>query len=328
VALATLLLGLLAADRLLAWYAVAHFVPEQRLAEAVRHGDGCVVIAGDSRMVAGVNERVVESALRSEGKDWCVASIAVGALPIHGIRVAFREYLRRGGKPRLLVLGASEDTLLQPESPPDPSSFVGNEAVSLTWSEVGDVFRLYPAFPWGSVGDFDQGARFLLARSTGLGSYASLVWQKAQAAQDRLTGRTQSGNRFGALGDMEALGRRMEATAREQLAQSLREPESHRLHSALTDIEARARDVRASFVLVELPMPEAYRRAVTETETGRRYLAWLRERTSAQGGTFLDMTHPAWLGPEHFADFIHLNAGGAERFSTDLGRAVARLEAP
>jgi hypothetical protein len=327
-ALATALLALLAADRLLDWRARRSFIPEQRMSEALSRGSGCVLVAGDSRMVAGVNERVMEHALRANGRNWCVASIAIGALPIHGVRVAFREYLERGGMPRMLVLGASEDSLLAGTAAPDPSALIGNEAVSLAWSEPSDVRRLYPDFPWGNLRAFDQGLRFLVARSSGLGSYASLVWQKVQAEQDRVTGRARASNRFGALDDMEALGHRMEATAREQLSQTMQRPPSARLHPALLDIEDRARVRRIRFVLAELPMPAAYRSAVTETEAGRRYLEWLRERTAARGGSFIDLTRPNGIGPRHFADFVHLNTSGAERFSIELANAIARLEPP
>jgi hypothetical protein len=296
------------------------------MAEAIRRGSGCVVAAGDSRMVAGVSEPALRAALAAEGKHWCVASIAVGALPIHGIRTVFREYLRRGGEPRFLVLGVSEDTLLKSPVPPDPASFVGNEAIALTWSEAGDVFELYPDFPVGSVRAFDQGFRFLAARTTALGSYASLVWQKVHALQNRVTGPAQRSNSFGALADMEALGRRMEANARERLTDTMRQPAASRLDPAFLDLEERARACRARLVLVALPMPEAYRQAVTESEPGGRYRSWLGERLPAQGAAFVDLTHPGWLRPESFADFIHLNADGAARFSTDLARVVARSQ--
>jgi hypothetical protein len=320
------LLSLIACDRLLARYALGHFIPEQRMRAALEAGPGCVVLAGDSRMVAGIELDTVKRGLEVGGRDDCVASIAIGALPIHGISVAVREYLRRGGRPRTLVLGASEDTLLPRAIPPDPTGFAGNEAISLAWSEAGDVGRLYPGFPFENVLVFDDGLRFSLARLTGFGTYASLVWQKVQAVQDRVSGRPRATNAFGAVADMDVLAEKMQATALGRLARTMSEPEPNRLDRAYSDIERRAQDAGAHFVVVELPMPDRYRDSVTESDAGRGYRAWFGERVARRAGTFIDLTQPAWRTPAVFGDFLHLNADGARHFSLDLGQALARLE--
>ncbi len=316
-------LSVVACDRALARYAPDHFIPEQRMRAAVAAGAGCIVAAGDSRMVAGVDLGDFTQALRDAGRTECAASIAIGALDINGIRVAVREYLRRGGKPNTLVLGVSEDTLIPAEAPRDPSSFTGNAVINLAWSDASDLSRLYPRFPGADVREFDSGLRFLLARKSGFGTYDSLIWQKVQTVQDRLLGRPKETNAFGAGVDMAALAGKMQATAQRRLAQTLAKPEEARLDADYADIERRVHDAGAHLVVVELPMPEGYRRTVTDSEVGQRYLAWFRERVTRRGGTFVDMTHRAWLSAAMFADFLHLNATGAHRFSEDLGHALA-----
>jgi hypothetical protein len=325
IAVATLGLSLFVCDRLLAWYAPSHFVPEARMQEALARGPDCIVFAGDSRMVAGFDENELRAGLAEHGGTGCVATIAIGALRIQGIAVAIREYQRRGGRPRAIVLGASEATLLRSETPADPGEFIGNEAILLSWSRASDVERLYPGFPWENVRAFDQGLRFHFARSTALGTYLSLAWQKVQAAQDRLTGQVRATNAFGAVSDMEASGRQMQAAAGSLLAGALLRPEPERLDPAFHEIEALARAQQAKLVVVELPMPESYRRSVSDTADGRRYQSWVTRHLSERDAAFIERPHPETLRPEHFADFVHLNGAGARQFSRELGRELGTL---
>jgi len=323
VALATLVLGLLGVERALAWYGPRHFVPELRLEQALGSPSQCVVLVGDSRMVAGYDEAALVQGLKTHGRDACVKTIAIGALRIPGLAIAVREYLERGGKPSLVVLGASEDTLLAREEPFDPGTFVGNEAALLSWSHRDDVRRLYPEFPFGSPLAFDQGFRFLVARSSAFGTYLSLAWQKVQAFQDRVTGRAQASNVFGALSDMEARGRAMQRVARAELALALERPESERLDPWFAYLEENVHAAGASLLIVELPMPSSYRRTITQSLEGQRYLDWLESRMARRGDRLVDLATPEWLDPADFADFVHLNQAGARRFSTELGIRLA-----
>jgi hypothetical protein len=323
-ALAIFFVAGLACDRLVARSFPHHFIPEQRMSAALASGSGCIVTAGDSRMVAGVDLEVLERTLRKAGRNECTANIAIGALPIHGISVALREYLRRGGKPEVLVLGLSEDMLIPLKDAPDPSRFVGNDAISIAWSDAADVRRLYPGFPFANVREFDDGLRFLLARQSALGSYDSLISYKVQTLQERLLGRAKATNNvFGADSDMDALAEQMQSRAQRQLANTLTLPDEIRLDPDFSEIERRVREVGARLVVVELPMPERYRTRVTESDAGRRYLAWFSKRLADRGERFVDLTHPTWLEPSVFRDFLHLNSEGARLFSADLGRALA-----
>jgi hypothetical protein len=322
IALGTFVLALALCDRMLAWYAPRHFIPEARLEAALAKGPGCVVVAGDSRMVAGFDRGELEQALAEKSPAPCLATMAIGALRIQGMQVALREYVERGGRPQLIALGAAEETLLGTAEPLDPAAFIGNEAILLAWSHASDVLAFFPGFPFENVHRFDQGLRFLLARSTAFGTYLSLAWQRIQAFQDRLTGRPLAVNAFGALADMEASGRRMEAAAPPLLESALSRPEPERLDPAFGAILALTRAVNARLVVVELPMPASYRQHVTNAPAGTRYLTWLDAYLRTQGATWVNLTHPPWLSPEHFADFVHLNAEGARLFSRDLGRAI------
>jgi len=330
ISLGVLALGLVAANLALGRHATRHFVPAQRMQQAVAQGRGCVVVAGDSRMAAGVDDAVLANELRRRNVSPCVANISIGALQLPGIAVAIREYLHRGGAPRAVVLGISLERLLPAGAPVDASAFIGNEAISLGWSESGDVDLLFADGWLASPAAFDRRFRFATARRTALGSYLSLGWQKVQAAQDVVTGaRAQPRNQFGALGEMSAYGARMEEDARARLARALSRPEAQRLDpwfGALED-ELAARHVPLLFV--EVPMPASFRRAVTSTDQARLFREWLVARLGARGESAIDLSSPDWLGDEYFPDHLHLSPRGAALFSTALGEQVAgKLTAP
>jgi hypothetical protein len=325
VALATLVVGLVVVERGLAWYGPRHFIPERRMQQAVAGRPGCIVMAGDSRMVAAYDREALLAGLRAGGRDECVDTVAIGALRIPGLAIAVRQYLDRGAKPKLMVLGASEDTLLARPEPYDPSTFVGNEATLLSWSRPGDVVRLYPDFPANDPRAFDQGFRFLVLRSNAFGQYLSLAWQKIQTFQDRVTGRTEAGNVFGALSDMEARGRAMELAARQDLVRALERPEAERLDPWFSHLERRVQNAGSRLFVVELPMPASYREGITLSPNGRRYLAWLARRLERNGGALIDLASPKLFEPSDFADFVHVNEAGARRFSHDLGLELAKI---
>src|SRR5436190_22382431 len=93
---ATAAVGLVAADRLLGWYGQRHFLPEQQMQAALSGGDGCILILGDSRMAAGLNQPVLHQALSQRGADRCIADLAIGATDVSGAFVAARHYLAAG----------------------------------------------------------------------------------------------------------------------------------------------------------------------------------------------------------------------------------------
>src|SRR5262245_36808124 len=98
---------LIAAERTLAYFAPRFFLPTRKMEAALAQGPGCIVVLGDSRMEAGVDEASLSEALISSGHSSCVAKLTLGGVPLEGQVVALREYLRRGGKPRAVVLGIS-----------------------------------------------------------------------------------------------------------------------------------------------------------------------------------------------------------------------------
>jgi hypothetical protein len=324
--LATLALALFAIDRVFAWYAPNHYIPEARLRAALAAGDRCVTLVGDSRVVAGYDAAALGQGLSTTGSSGpCSANIAIGALKVSGMAVALREYLSRGGAPRLIVVGNAADTLLAPEQPADPASFIGNEAVQLAWSRPSDVHILYPGFPTTNVLAFDQGFRFSVARSTALGTYLSIAWQKVQVLQDRAAGLQQKVNTFGALADMDAYGKNLEQAARARLAKIMAGPEAERLDRSFLEIERHARAAGARLIVVELPMPPRFQRAVTGTPEARSFRSWLAGRLSRERGILIDLSEPEWLRPEHFGDVLHLNEQGAALFSDALGHEIARF---
>ncbi len=301
-------------------YARNHFVPNMTLRRAEAAGRGCLVTLGDSRMAAGIDASALHDALRSRGVDICVAPLAVGALPISGQAMAVRRLVRDGGKPAWVVLGASTGTLLDEDSP-DPSALSGNRAAELAWSEPSDLDRYYPGFPFANL---DRGARFAFARSNALSTYASVMWLKTQAVQDRLIGSGQkvASNRFGMLSDMEALVAIFRTDALKKLAASNAHYRLDRWFELLRDVSHQA---GAHLLVIEVPMRTTYRAEVVDSVVGRRYRRWLQGALARSGDLFLDMSAPESVTDQDLSDGIHLNEAGAKAFSAELGGKLAPL---
>jgi hypothetical protein len=298
-------------------YVPARYIPERTLRAALEAGDRCVVTLGDSRMVAGVNAAVVKSGLEQRGRPSCLAELAIGGGSIHVQYLAFRRYLEAAPAPRLLVLGVSVDSLLAPERPADPESMIGNEALALGWSQVEDVWLLYPGFP---ARHFDPGMRFLFHRSTYLTSYGSLLWAKTRALQDRLVGSGRSPqNRFGLVSDMETLADELRDKAARRLSDF---PSRASLHPAFRELLRRAHAHRVKVLVVEVPMPPAHRASLHESGKLELVRAAIREMVRASGGTYDDLGSSPWAEDRFFSDSLHLDGNGALRFSADLAARV------
>jgi hypothetical protein len=320
----TAVAALVAGDRLLAWYGHRHFVPEQQLQTALAAGDGCLLILGDSRMAAGLDEATLHDALSRQGADRCIANLAIGATDVSGAFLAARRYLSGGRNPAVAVLGKVDDSLLDPD--PDrtgPRMMVGNNALHLVWTTPGDVFAEVNGFPFASVAAFDDGFRFLIARATGLGRYQSLVSVRVQHMQDRLTGADRgSQNRFGQFADMAALERDLRERAAGRLTAATKDPGDRTAwFDRLVDV-LRSRGAR--IVVVELPMPAAYRRRISESAAAVEYRRSFTASLAARGAAYVDLGRASWVDDALFADALHLNAAGAARFSRDLGDELSR----
>jgi hypothetical protein len=78
-------------------------------------------------------------------------------------------------------------------------------------------------------------------------------------------------------------------------------------------------------VLVEVPMPAEYRKAVTLSPDGQALRAWLAGQCAGDGGLFVDLSDAPALGltDDDFPDHLHLGPEGARRFSRFLGERLA-----
>jgi hypothetical protein len=320
----TFVLALAAAGVALGGYVRRHFPPTQAMEAAVAAGDGCVVVFGDSRTEAAFDAKALRRGLGRE--DRCVVGLALGGTEIAGHFFTAREYLERGRKPALVVLGMVGDSLLGPETAPRPEDLVGNNVIHFQWSRAGDVADDVPGFPLRDIGAFDAGFRWLADRATPFGRYASLVAVRTQAFTHRLTGRADTQrNRFGPLFEMTALEGGLRARAPERLAAALRGPEAERLGRWFPRIERIVSWRGASLLVVELPMRRLYRDKVTDLPDAVAYRAWI----AAHVPGWLDLSHAPFVDDALFADALHLGPAGAELVSEEMGRrAAAMLQAP
>jgi hypothetical protein len=308
--LGVFVIALAEADATLARYAQRHYGPNKTLSEAVAAGDGCIVTIGDSRMAAGIDAEALRSAI---GDGACVASLGIGAIGIEGQSLALRRYIEASRTPRVVVLGGGP---ILPSDPIDPSKMVGNVAVELAWSKPGDVGALFPGFPFESL---DAGLRFSLERTNAIESYASVVWEKMQLWQARLTGAaTRPSNRFGLVEDMQGLAGAFASNAVDELERWSGRWQEGAWFDA---IDAATRRAGATLVVVHVPMVTTYRGRVNALPQWKAYEAWLAADLGRKHDVYVDLS--ASVDDGLFADGVHLGGQGARVFSTLLGRTVA-----
>lgn len=308
----------------LGWYARRHHLPEQRMSQALSEGDGCIVVAGDSRMDAATDVAALRAGLRAAGNDdRCVVELSLGAVDVGGVALTVRRYLAHGPKPAMFVVGKAGDSLVSGFEPVQPEEMIGNNAVHLTWSRARDVLADVPGFPLGSVGAFDSGFRRLLAGATSLGQYQSLISAKTQALGASLThaGGAER-NRFGALGDMAGLETGLRERAPGRLSAAMGAPPARRLGPWFEEIAAALAERKIPFVVVELPMPASYRTGVMDTPLARSYQAWFAAELPRWGGRLLDLSREEWVTDGLFDDGLHVSPKGAALVSFELGRRV------
>ncbi len=325
----TCLLGLATAGLALRAYAAKHFLPRQHMDEALAAGDGCVLFLGDSRMEAAFDAEAFHRGLRAVGPDRCHASLAVGATDIAGHFVTAREYLARGRRPAIAVLGIAGDSLLGPETAPRPEQLVGNNVIHFEWTRPGDVFDEVPGFPFADIAAFDAGFRYLADQATPFGRYQSLVAVKTQALTSRLTGRVPTErNRFGALADMAELADELRARARARLASVMSGPEPERLGRWFPRTLQLLERSGVRVVVVELPMRRLFREQVTDLPQMVAYHAWLRDELARRGARWLDLSHAPFVDEALFADALHMGPAGAAHASEEIGRFVGEVQRP
>jgi hypothetical protein len=261
---------------------------------------------------------VLRQALGRRGLPTGVADLSVGAVGLAGQTVMTREYLSRAPAPALFVLCIAADSPFATESK-DPSAWVGNEAVIEVWSRPGDLFVHYPDFPRRR---FDSGLRFLAARTNSFQTYGSLVWQRVQIAQDRLAGgREKAVNRFGGVEDMARMGADWQRSGERAFARP--DGDDDWPLNPWFDVLRRELVRRGmTLVVVEMPMPEYFRRSVTRGAGARRFRAWLADRLRRDGGGFIDWSDPDWIADGDFDDAVHLNPAAAVRVAERLADAL------
>ena len=310
----------------LGWYGARHHLPQHQMADAWRAGDGCFLFLGDSRMVAAFDARALHRELRRSRNDRCLIQLAIGATDIGGAYLTAREYLSHGQTPLAAVIGKVGDSLLG-SVPTRPEEMIGNNAIHLTWSHADDVFAEVPGFPLSGIDAFDAGFRFIVARATALGRYQSLVSIKVQRLSAALIGEMPGPrNKFGALGDMVSLGDVLRTHARTNLAAAMRgsaqdreDTRYGRWFGRLLDL---LREHGVTPVVVELPMRQAYRQAVTETPEAAAYQRWLAAELARRGGDLIDLAAVDPPGDEVFEDELHLDKAGAALVSAKIGEEL------
>jgi hypothetical protein len=286
---------------------------------ALGQGDRCAVTLGDSRMLVGVDPVAFPAELARRGVEACHAPLSIGGGQAAAQYLALRRYVEvEGRRPRLLIWGINPDAAVP--LAPSPDEFTGNNAVVLAWSRASDVTLHYPGFPLAS---FDDGFRFLAARSTDLSSYASLLWNAVQRVQDRFTRPPApvERNRFGLVSDMDALAAEMAKDLTEGARSELA------VRPVVTAVAELCDRYEIPMLWVELPMPARHGQHVDHHPNTLRIRAELARLARRRGGAFERFDDARWREPRLFIDHLHLGADGARQFSAELAERVARQPA-
>jgi hypothetical protein len=315
-------------DAAFGWYAPRHFLPVQKLARAEAAPGPALVVVGDSRAEAGMDFGALRSRLDRAGVALPLVDLGIGWNDVPGQVVVVRALREKGPPLAGLVMAVAGDGVLEPVRPVDVADLVGNPAVVVALSRPSDVFVHYPGFP---LRHLDPGLRFLFARSCALETYRSLVWVRVQALQDRLVTRPGTAReageagRFGRAGDMAMFEGDLLTRALERFRLARAPGGGWRLGPWFQRLRDDLRRTGTPLILVEMPMPENYRRLVTLTPEGRDVRRWLAGLVAADGGLFLDLSDPDALGlsDRDFPDHLHLSRQGAARFSEALGDHLA-----
>jgi len=304
----------------LGWYSSRHYLPQKQMDDARLAGQECFLFLGDSRMVAAFNGDALHQELRRAGADRCLAQLAIGATDVSGMYLTAREYLSRAHPSRAAIIGKVGDSVLG-SAPLRPEEMIGNNTIHLIWSRSDDVYLEVPGFPARSIDAFDAGLRFLLARSTPLGRYQSLVVIKVQRLGAWVTGETSAPqNKFGALGDMVSLEDALRSRGQSSIAAAMQGSDDERYgrwFGSLTDLLLQRGIVP---IVVELPMRAAYRTTVMTTPQATAYQAWLSDQLAKRGGALLDLSALPGISDASFADELHLGEAGAAQVSSAIGR--------
>ncbi len=147
---------------------------------------------------------------------------------------------------------------------------------------------------------------------------------KVRVAQDRIVGRVEEFNAFGAFSDMARFAETLQDDAKIRFRWA-HTPDGWRLNPRYLRLRDDLRRTATPLVVVELPMPDVYRENIVDRPEGREFRRWLNDQVTADGGLYVDLSDPSPLGitDANFPDRVHVDTQGAARISAVLGGKLA-----
>ncbi|WP_439625379.1 hypothetical protein [Gemmata sp.] len=197
------------------------------------------------------------------------------------------------------------------------------------WDDlVGNRAMAYYVSPGVAAGFYAPGNLLAAWRIRTLGWVPALVerqtiWAKVERVR-RVLGEVglpnKDVNRFGRVEDFALL----EPTDDADFATSCRRVVQERqpLTPAIAAILGRAVENGSPVVIVEMPVTDEHRRRFYSNPEWAAYREYVADLIRTAGGEYLVASD--WVGPEGFADHLHLNAVGARTFT----RRIANLIPP
>jgi len=269
---------------------------------------------GNSLMAAGFDEKAFDQKLGSHSTRSVNAGLGSTG-PVEHLLV-LRDEERKNSHLRYVIYGFF-DFQLTDDNATQVSDLIGNRAMSY-YVEPDIALRFY-SMPWS-----DRIA-FYFYRETPMIEDRAQVWAKIELvrrwlSQAGLPARTY--DRFGRVADFTAL----EAASPAQFAERCDAlmVQHVGLNSAILEIIRESQGHNAVVVMVEMPMHPSHQSRFYSVPAWGRYRSYLHQLVSREGVVYLNASD--WIrDPAEFADNLHMNGVGAEKFSRRLAQFFLQL---
>jgi hypothetical protein len=277
-------------------------IPRQVLREAAAAKGVTDLFLGNSTMAAGLDPAAFDAALPGH----VALNLAIGAsTPVEHFLLFERQADHAGAT----VVYGFLDTQLTDAPTGSWKDLIGNRAMSYYVEPEAAIGFYHADDPFGAFLHRLIGhVPLLIERHTIWATVERLRRRLAEIGMPR-----KETNRFGRAEDFALL----EADRDEFVAQCRTATEEKLPLAAPIEAMFRLAHERGSrVVIVEMPMPRAHRGGYYSSAAWTSYRSRLFELVLAAGGDFVDASD--WIDDAGFEDHLHLNAGGARRFSALL----------
>jgi hypothetical protein len=309
---------MLCAANVLIKYMTRNSVPRQLLRQIDQHPDATLLASGNSLMAAAFDEDLFHAAWNASPppapSDVKPLNIALGASRTVEQLLLLRHAFLKDGHVDIVVYGFFDAQL--------------TEVPTGGWSDLtGNRAMSYYVEPYFAAELYAPKSKLELIQIGVIGHVPMLVerltlWARVEKMRRRMEEiglPHEKSSAFGRAADFKAMETNLaefKSICRGAVAQNLP------LAPSVDQMVQAAKDRRATFIFVEMPMNASHRRIYYSTDEWHAYEQHLRALSRAVGARYVNAAD--WLPDEHFADDLHANADGSADFSKRLAEVLKR----